>query len=280
MSKSDLMPVFIALSVALFPSPLTAQQDHLVDLGSHALHAVVSGAGSPVVVLESGLGLGVETWDPVRERIAEFTTVIAYSRAGYGRSGESGAPRTPTQISIELASLLDGLGVEGRVVLVGHSLGGLYARTFAAQFPERTAGIVLVDSSHERQTHEMSFLSATLFEDTRRGLAEYAESQGGGTGPEVEEWWPILNRGTAAEAYPLPEVPTVVITAQLPDERYVAASAPALDVIRRLHREFLDFSPDARQVLVPESGHMVHKEAPSLVVEIVHSVVREVRGGT
>jgi pimeloyl-ACP methyl ester carboxylesterase len=40
-------------------------------------------------------------------------------------------------------------GVAGSCILVGHSLGGLYARFFAARHPERIAGLVLVEPGHE-----------------------------------------------------------------------------------------------------------------------------------
>ena len=43
------------------------------------------------------------------------------------------------------------LGIAGPVILVGHSMGGVYARAFAARHLDRVAGMVLVDSSHEGQ---------------------------------------------------------------------------------------------------------------------------------
>jgi pimeloyl-ACP methyl ester carboxylesterase len=40
----------------------------------------------PIVVLESGLGDGKESWHRVFEPVSEFARVLAYDRGGYGRS--------------------------------------------------------------------------------------------------------------------------------------------------------------------------------------------------
>jgi pimeloyl-ACP methyl ester carboxylesterase len=54
-------------------------------------------------------------------------------------------------ISNELHLLLDMAGIKGPYVLVGHSFGGFNVRLFANAYPKDTAGLVLVDSSHEQQ---------------------------------------------------------------------------------------------------------------------------------
>jgi pimeloyl-ACP methyl ester carboxylesterase len=56
------------------------------------------------------------------------------------------SPRTPTRIARELRSLVEALGVEGSVVLVGHSMGGLHVLRYASSFPEDVAGIAILDT--------------------------------------------------------------------------------------------------------------------------------------
>ncbi len=46
---------------------------------------------------------------------------------------------------------LEGAGIEGPYVLVGHSFGGLYAQTYAARYPEEVAGVALIESSSPDQ---------------------------------------------------------------------------------------------------------------------------------
>lgn len=119
--------------------------DRLVDIGTHSLHAVVSGAGSPAVVFEAGIGaLGAE-FGPIQERLAPVTTVVTYDRAGYGSSEIGPLPRDSSQEVEELRALLSELGVSGPYVLVGHSLGGLNVEVFAGTHPEDVAGMVLLD---------------------------------------------------------------------------------------------------------------------------------------
>jgi pimeloyl-ACP methyl ester carboxylesterase len=90
-------------------------------------------------------------WVRVQQVVAETTRVCAYDRAGMGWSEPGPEPRDARQISSELHTLLKDADTEGPYVLVGHSYGGLYARMYAARYPNEVAGVVLVDSSHPEQ---------------------------------------------------------------------------------------------------------------------------------
>jgi pimeloyl-ACP methyl ester carboxylesterase len=67
-----------------------------------------------------------------------------------GYSDPAPGSRTPSDAIRDLERLLDGAGIKSPVVLVGHSLGGFYAKLFAVTYPDRVAGLVLVDPSEER----------------------------------------------------------------------------------------------------------------------------------
>ena len=76
---------------------------------------------------------------------------------GYSNPGPS--PRTARRIASELAELVDRSGIAGPVVLVAASSGGFDVRVFASDRPDRVAGLVLVDASHERPAHEIPRLA-------------------------------------------------------------------------------------------------------------------------
>ena len=118
----------------------------MVDIGNGRLHADVRGTGGPVVVLEAGIAASSISWALVRDRIAAFTTVVSYDRAGFGWSRDS-APHRPTALAAaqDLAGLLERLNVTAPFILVGHSYGGLIARIFQQNFPARVGGLVLLD---------------------------------------------------------------------------------------------------------------------------------------
>jgi pimeloyl-ACP methyl ester carboxylesterase len=107
-----------------------------------------SGTGGPAVVFLPGAGLtGLDYW-PLQQRASASRSSVLSVRAGTGWSDRVSLPRTARAVTDELHDLLAALGIE-RVVLVGHSLGGLYARHYANRFPRQTAGLVLLDPAHE-----------------------------------------------------------------------------------------------------------------------------------
>jgi len=117
----------------------------MVDIGGRELHIDVRGRGNPTVVLEAGIAASSISWSLVQNRIAEFTTAVSYDRAGFGWS--SAAPHRATALAAaeELSLLLDRAELTPPFILVGHSFGGLIARIFQQTFPEKVAGLVLVD---------------------------------------------------------------------------------------------------------------------------------------
>jgi pimeloyl-ACP methyl ester carboxylesterase len=117
----------------------------LVDLGTHRLHILDEGQGSPTIVLESGLMSTVLSWTETQRALVQSYRVVSYDRAGLGWSDPGPTPRTAERIVDELHSLLERAAIPAPYVLVGHSFGGLTMPLFAAQYPEQTAGMVLVD---------------------------------------------------------------------------------------------------------------------------------------
>ena len=123
----------------------------MVDVGGYNLHINCIGEGSPTVLLDGGTGEMSAHWVLVQREISDTTRVCAYDRAGMGWSQMGPEPHDAKRITAELHALLEGAGIEGPYVLVGHSFGGLYAQTYAARYPEEVAGVGLVESSHPEQ---------------------------------------------------------------------------------------------------------------------------------
>lgn len=120
-----------------------------MDLGGHRLHVNCTGKGSPIVVVENGLGDFSFDWSLVQSRVSHFARICTYDRAGYAWSDPGPKPRTFSQLNVELRDALSKLGEKGPFVLVGHSYGGPLVRSFAATYPREVAGMVLVDAAHE-----------------------------------------------------------------------------------------------------------------------------------
>ncbi len=76
-------------------------------------------------------------------------THVLYDRGGTGWSDPVDLPRSAADVARELREMLRATGLRGPYVLVGHSMGALYARRFAQLFPADTAGLLLLDPGHE-----------------------------------------------------------------------------------------------------------------------------------
>jgi thioesterase domain-containing protein len=157
-----LMPVFVVLALVSVGAGVLGVTSGAVDqehpapgqtysVGDHRLHIDCRGAGGPTVVLFNGLGELSASWARITGQVGDTTRVCAYDRAGQGWSDDVDEPQDGVTAAADLHSLLAAAGERGPYVLVGHSTGGPYALTYAAQYPEDVAGMVLLDSSSPRQ---------------------------------------------------------------------------------------------------------------------------------
>jgi pimeloyl-ACP methyl ester carboxylesterase len=117
----------------------------MVDVGGRRLHVNVAGQGRPVVVLEAGIAASSLSWALVFKKVAEFTTVVTYDRAGFGWSDPAPHGCTALDYARDLALVLGKAEIPGPLLLVGHSFGALIVRIFEQTYPGRAAGLVLVD---------------------------------------------------------------------------------------------------------------------------------------
>lgn len=82
----------------------------LVDVGGYRLHIYCTGEGSPTAILEAGGGNPWLAWYKVQPKVAEFTRVCSYDRAGLGWSDASPKPPTAEAIAEDLHTLLRNAG--------------------------------------------------------------------------------------------------------------------------------------------------------------------------
>jgi pimeloyl-ACP methyl ester carboxylesterase len=137
----------------------------LVEAGGRRVHLWLAGDGVPSVVVVPALGsLGLE-WVRVQRALVPDIAVVLYDRAGLGWSDAGPWPRSAGRIADELHQLLQAAGIPAPYLLVGHSLGGLVVRLYAARHPDAVAGMVLVDSTpedYQRRIGELDWRSSIL----------------------------------------------------------------------------------------------------------------------
>ena len=91
------------------------------------------------------------SWARILDGVAPTTRVCAYDRAGQGWSDDVEHPQDGIAAAEDLHALLAAAGETGPFVLVGHSIGGPYAMTYADHYADEVAGMVLLDSTSPEQ---------------------------------------------------------------------------------------------------------------------------------
>ena len=105
----------------------------------------IFGSKTVDIVIEMGLGACIAEWEALARELGENHGVLVYERAGINHSDKSDKERTPTNIAKELMNLLDEIPHDEKLVIIGHSQGGLYASEFCGLYPEMVKGLILLD---------------------------------------------------------------------------------------------------------------------------------------
>jgi len=145
------------------PSDIYSKPQNLVHVeGERRLNVYCEGYGSPVILMDAGLGGASYVWRRVQTPLAMKTRVCAYDRAGYGFSDASARPSDVINITADLHRLIQSKAIGGQVIYVGHSIAGLYGVRLAADYPKDVAGGVLIDPAVEGQFERATAISPAL----------------------------------------------------------------------------------------------------------------------
>jgi len=121
-----------------------------ITLNGFKVEVLISGmennqAGKPAVVFENGMASGFRSWETVAAEISKTNAVFRYNRPRIGESENDSLPPTTAHIVDNLRKMLLQKGLKPPYLLVSHSFGGAYIRSFASLYPEELAGLVFVD---------------------------------------------------------------------------------------------------------------------------------------
>jgi 3-oxoadipate enol-lactonase len=103
------------------------------------------GSGDPVVLLHP-LALSGELWRTLADALADDFEVFSLDLRGHGASGWDGQPFSIEDLALDVAEVLNALDLSS-VGMLGMSMGGSVAVTFAGLFPERVRSLVLADTT-------------------------------------------------------------------------------------------------------------------------------------
>lgn len=123
---------------------------------------------APVIVLIHGLGLNRACWQWMVPALAGTYRVLTYDLYGHGQSADP--PKTPDLVlfSRQLAGLLDLIGSQ-MAVIAGFSLGGMIARRFAQDAPDRTQALIILHSPHKRDADAQKAILTRVAQARREG---------------------------------------------------------------------------------------------------------------
>ena len=126
------------------PAPPAGFTAHDRDVNGTRLHYLIGGRGSPVVLLHGFAQTG-HMWTPLLAPLAEHHTVVVPDLRGAGESAKPAGGYDKLTMAADIHELTRALGLPPATI-VGHDIGLMVAYAYAAQFPQDTERVVLMDA--------------------------------------------------------------------------------------------------------------------------------------
>lgn len=262
-----------------------------------------SGQGADWVVFEAGSGQGRTCWDPVLPLLADRARLVAYDRAGLGRSGRTKQQLGIDDMAADLVALVEArVPVPAPLVLVAHSMEGLVARRAAEHLGFRLGGLLLLDPTpeaapiydHFDRTARMVNLWLAVAQplvllppvrrmstgnvrrvfprDTYKAMIDEDFTPAGiaQTRKEFKAVAQAVNQLRAKPPVP-PTCPTVLLSATRPLRR-----GSDQQLIAEYQQRYVATLPHGRFEKV-DSSHFIQAEQPGIVADRVRDLLEQVR---
>jgi long-chain acyl-CoA synthetase len=216
------------------------------------------------IVFLHGFGGQARQWIYQLQRFSNANRVIAIDLRGHGRSAKPKGRYSMERIQADIASILDTLGVNEKISLVGHSFGGAIATEFAIQNPKRVDRLILIATSGEFKLNPIYRLLLRLPYTFLRTLTPFTRTWLGAPPPVLKAWYQDnLSQWVGWDIFPNLSVPTLVIRGHMD----IVFEKPLFEELTRL-------IPGAEEVDVGASGHMVMLERRDAVNRAINRFMK------
>jgi len=236
------------------------------------LEVTISGRGDTVLLFESGFGAGPQVWQQVVAGLPADVMAVRYARAGTGKSADRRQPSGISQHLADLAVLIETYGKHKKLILVGHSYGGLLVSQYARRHAKRLSGLLLIDPAVLQQRHwfKAANAQAVAAEDQllRRMLPAQLLAQFDKLNNELDH--------APTEITPLPsDLKTVLLTSTRVEPNPVAFVETAAGKVQwlRLHQALLDGVKSGSHQRTNQLGHNMMLEDPALVLSALKTLL-------
>ncbi len=261
--------------------------------GINFLRREGDGQSLPLVLLH-GIGSNAGSFEPLMAALPASSTILAWNAPGYASS----APLTmdapaPRDYAMALKQFLDALGLT-QVVLVGHSLGALFAASFAAQEPGRVTKLALLSPALgyrvapgmplppavQARIDEIESLGPQAFAEKRAARLVHDAENKPQVLAQVRTAMAAVNKAGYAQAVrALGAGDLAADLRRIPAPTLIAVGAQ--DVVTppaNAHLAFTVLANPANYCEVPAAGHALPQENPAAVARLLTQLIEASHG--
>lgn len=190
--------LFVFIFLCTWGMPMQAQTDTILLLGpGKSVHLTyhLNDPEKPLVVLQAGTRSHTGTWNALVPMLTEAGySYFAYDRPGLGASPSISGSREGAMIALELRQILKTLKMNREMILVGHSMGGVYQAIYNDYYPENVKGLIMIDSPDAEWeaglraclTAEQNASRDSSLQEMREGLPEAVQAEYQGAADSFE----------------------------------------------------------------------------------------------
>ena len=250
-----------------------------IEVNGVGLRYELAGSGDKTVLLVHELGGSLESWDATLPAFQKSFRTLRYDQRGFGQSEKTSGTLALSDMTADIAALLDALAIRNCHV-VGSALGAGIAAAFAARQPSRVERLVVQSLVTKSSRTFRPQMIERANETERTGMRAQAQASLGRSYPEVlrgnrERFEQYRLRWIANDPQGFAAINRMLLDMDL-DGELSAIKCPTLaigcvhDPLRtpEMVKELAPRISGARYVEA-DSGHFMHVQSPELFTELV-----------
>ncbi|WP_144528460.1 alpha/beta fold hydrolase [Peribacillus simplex] len=238
-------------------------EKYKVDTSKGTLLYNISGNGKPNIVLINGGSGPIEGWMKILPAISESSSVFSYNRFGVAGSDKPKESQDGINIVNTLRETLTIVGFEPPYLLVGHSLGGLYANLYSRLYPNEVAGIVFLESSTTKDI-SLNEYQGKAVKTINKMFKVFDFMSSHKQFNEVNFVENTVDQIQQTDTFP--EIPVFLITGGQ-ENRMMPEEIRKKRLENQL--ELLSLSTNSKHIIAEKSGHFPQLSEPTIVIDSI-----------